>query len=336
MLGSQDGFGPGKWRDVDATAKSWRLGGGADPSAVDGIDYDPNIIDILLPEGDQAAMLGGYDVSSQQYAVLTGFELPELSQQIYGASVGEVTANSAVIVWSTTVETNASVAVVIAGQEPDDWDSFAVPTPAATLHATTITGLEPGKEYWVRIQVQDGNTTLFTDLFLNTSNEVDEIAPEVLNLAVEVIPGGSLRVSWYTDEATTESIEVEGQTFTGDTVALRKNHEIIIVPSPVLPALETLTLTVTASDASGNSNTSSVQFEISEENAAAPVNDDPVPKDCATLDSDSCESPSSTNGPLIIGSAIVVIILVVFALLRTRISENEIFEGLIEDIEDLK
>ena len=31
VVGSQDGFGPGKWRDVDAQAKTWRLGGGARP-----------------------------------------------------------------------------------------------------------------------------------------------------------------------------------------------------------------------------------------------------------------------------------------------------------------
>ena len=64
VLGSQDGFGTGKWRDVDETAKTWRLGGGADPSPVDGVDYDPNIIDVLLPEATKAAMLASYDVAA--------------------------------------------------------------------------------------------------------------------------------------------------------------------------------------------------------------------------------------------------------------------------------
>ena len=38
VSGSQDGFGTGKWRDVDETAKTWTLGGGSDASTNDGID----------------------------------------------------------------------------------------------------------------------------------------------------------------------------------------------------------------------------------------------------------------------------------------------------------
>ena len=151
MVGSQDGFGPGKWRDVDAEAKTWRLGGGANPNPDDGIDYDPNVLDMVLEGDGQEAMLGSFDVGAKQPAVLTGIELPEVGQQVYGAAVEEVTATSAVIVWSTTVETNASVAVVFADQEPSDWDEVSVQTPAATGHATTLTGLEPGKDYWIRI-----------------------------------------------------------------------------------------------------------------------------------------------------------------------------------------
>ena len=52
----------------------------------------------------------------------------------------------------------------------------------------------------------------------------------MLNLAVDVLEGGSLWVTWYTSEEATESIEVSGQMFTGDTVALRKNHDMTIVP----------------------------------------------------------------------------------------------------------
>ena len=40
VIGSQDGFGTGKWRDVDSTPSTWTLGGGSDPAADDGIDYD--------------------------------------------------------------------------------------------------------------------------------------------------------------------------------------------------------------------------------------------------------------------------------------------------------
>ena len=47
-------------------------------------------------------MLSSYDVESQQFAVLTGFELPEVAQQVYGAKVAGTTANSAILEWSTT------------------------------------------------------------------------------------------------------------------------------------------------------------------------------------------------------------------------------------------
>lgn len=158
----------------------------------------------------------------------------------------------------------------------------------------------------------------------------------MLNLAVEVIPGGSLRITWYTDEATTEFIEVDGQTFVGDTVALRKNHDITIVPSPDLPALETFTLTVAASDASGNSNSTSIQFQISEDDAVSALPDDPGPKDCATLDGDDCGAASSNNGAIILGSAIFVILLVFVALLRTRKFESEINDGLVENLDSFE
>ena len=107
---------------------------------------------------------------------------------------------------------------------------------------------------------------------------MDLTPPEVLNLAVDVLDGGSLRVTWYTSEESTESIQVSGQTFTGDTVALRKNHDLTIVPSPTLTALETYTLTI-AVDASGNSNSSSVDFVIDADESISPSPDednDPV------------------------------------------------------------
>ena len=328
VAGSQDGFGPGKWRDVDADAKTWRLGGGADPNEVDGIDYDPNIVDIVLEdENEQSTMLGSYDVDSQTFAVLTGIELPEVAQQVYGAVVGGVTATTAVITWSTTVEANASVAAVFAGQEPVDWNESSIQTPAATSHATTLTGLEPGRDYWIRISILDGNQTLYTDLFLTTLNEIDDTPPEVLNLAVEVLEGGSLRVTWYSSEESTESIEVTGQVFTGDTVALRKNHDMTITPYPDLPALETHTLTVTVADASGNTNTSSVDFVIAEEDAGSPLPD--PDQDSEPNDTEGEEENTNKGGvvellaqPLVQIGLLSVLILVIVALIRTRKEES--------------
>ena len=120
VIGSQDGFGTGKWRDVDATATTWTLGGGSNPALDDGIDYDPNIIDIILDGDGQEAMLSSYDVDAHRYAQLTGFEIPEVPQQIFGATVDTIAATSAVISWSTTVADSTSIQFDNSEQEPND------------------------------------------------------------------------------------------------------------------------------------------------------------------------------------------------------------------------
>ena len=141
----------------------------------------------------------------------------------------------------------------------------------------------------------------------------------MLNLALEIIPGGkAFRITWYTDEATTESIEAGGQTFTGDLVALRKNHDMTINPDPEFVALQTYTVTVTAIDASGNSNTSSIEFTIAEEDAASPLPD----PDSSGEESGGNEEGISQEMVLII--AFIVALLVLGAIIRTRRSEQDI------------
>ena len=329
VVGSQDGFGPGKWRDVDATAKTWRLGGGADPSPVDGIDYDPNILDVILPEGDQSAMLASYDVDQQQYAILTGFELPEVAQQVYGAKVAGTTSSSAIIEWSTTQPEAGLVSCIeLASSSTMEWnESTIVPESSSALsHTLQLNGLEASSSYACNITVGDSPAV---SIAFNTSNEIDDTPPEVLNLALEIVPGGkSFRITWYTDEATTESIEVGGQAFTGDIVALRKNHDMTINPNPELIALQTYTVTVTAIDASGNSNTSSIEFTIPEEDAASPLPD----PDSSGEESGGNEEGISQEMVLII--AFIVALLVLGAIIRTRRSEQEILSETLAIFDD--
>ena len=73
----------GKWRR-DGRAGNVDLGGGANPAEDDGIEYDPNIIDVILEGDGQALMLSEHDVAGHTYAQLTGFEMPEVPQQIFG------------------------------------------------------------------------------------------------------------------------------------------------------------------------------------------------------------------------------------------------------------
>jgi len=307
VVGSQDGFGPGKWRDVDAEAKTWRLGGGAAPSASTGTDFDPNVLDIVLEGDGQAAMLSAYDVEAQQPAVLTGIEIPEIEQQIYGVSVSSITTSSAIISWSTTKSADGVVTC--------DDNNFTTPMMLYS-QALQVTGLDAGTAYSCSITVSDAPSAFIS---FNTSNETDTTPPDLLNLDVEVIEGGSLRVTWYTSEEATESIEVDGQTFAGDAIALRKNHEITISPYPVLSALYTYTLTVTASDASGNTNSSSVDFIIEEEDAASPLPDEGVGPSVPTEESSDTTSIGELFGnPVVQIGLLLVILLVVGALFRTR------------------
>tara|TARA_B100001750_G_scaffold230090_1_gene226193 strand:- start:2403 stop:5753 length:3351 start_codon:yes stop_codon:yes gene_type:complete len=310
ISGSQDGFGPGKWREVDSVAKTWRLGGGDDPNPNDGIDYDPNVLDIVIDGNNQSEMLDTYDVNAQQYAVITGIELPEVAQQVFGVSVSSITTSSAIISWSTT---KSATGVVACGD-----NNFTTPMMLYS-QALQVSGLDAGTTHSCSITVIDAPAI---SISFNTSNESDTTAPDLLNLAVEVIEGGSLRVTWYTSEEATEIIEVAGQSFTGDAVALRKNHDLTIVPYPELTALETYTLTVVVADASGNTNSSSVDFFIDEEEAASPPPDEGINPSGPSEDSSDATSIGELIGdPVVQIGLLLVILLVVGALIRTRKNE---------------
>ena len=324
VAGSQDGFGTGKWRDVDAEAKTWRLGGGADPSTIDGLDYDPNIIDMVLDnETDQAAMLGSYDVDGQTFAVLTGIELPDVAQQVFGVGVSSITSSSAIVSWSTTKADNGTVTC---GN-----NSFAT-SEAALSHAIQVNQLEAGTAYSCMISVEDASSV---EVFFNTSTEMDLTPPEVLNLAVDVLEGGSLRVTWYTSEESTESIQVSSQTFTGDTVALRKNHDLTISPDPTLTALGTYTLTVIAIDASGNSNSSSVDFVIEEDEPITPTPDEGNDPVLSEEGSDQTASIGDLFGePIVQIALMLVVFLLLMAFIRTRKHELDYSLSIEDDLFD--
>ena len=324
VAGSQDGFGTGKWRDVDAEAKTWRLGGGADPSTIDGQDYDPNIVDMVLDnETDQAAMLGSYDVGAQTYAVLTGIELPAVAQQVFGVGVSSITSTSAIVSWSTTMADNGTV---ICGNNSFDTSD------AALSHAIQVNQLEMGTAYNCAISVEGADSI---EISFNTSTETDTTPPEVLNLAVDVLEGGSLWVTWYTSEESTESIELSGQIFTGDTVALRKNHDMTIVPVPGLAALETHTLTVTVTDASGNSNTSTVEFTIAEEDANPNIPDVDTDPSLTQDDSDETAAIGNVLGePIVQIALLLVVLLLLMAFIRTRKHELDYSMHVEDDLFD--
>ena len=303
VIGSQDGFGTGKWRDVMEEPATWTLGGGANPAPDDGIDYDPNIIDVVLEGEGQEAMLSSYDVNGHVYAQLTGFEMPEVSQQIFGASVDTVTSSSAVLTWSTTVADATSVRVAPAGQEPGANDVVSW-TSAGTDHAITLTELTVNTSYWAYI---GANETTDVVLWFNTSNVVDETPPDVLNLAVEVLEDGRVIVSWYTSERATESVLINGESVHEDAFATKKNHQI----TTAVLSDGTYELEVVSADASGNLNSSTLAFTVT---VGATVVDEPS----STDDDEDEVAVSEVSSSTIQLVALVVVVLVLLAFLRVR------------------
>ncbi|MGB9636269.1 MAG: glucodextranase DOMON-like domain-containing protein, partial [Thermoplasmata archaeon] len=75
VVGSQDEYGPGKWRNVNAQKERWRFGGGTDG------DVDPNIIDMIVPAGYSQKNLLSYDETANKKAVLVGITLPKKAGQ---------------------------------------------------------------------------------------------------------------------------------------------------------------------------------------------------------------------------------------------------------------
>ena len=309
VIGSQDGFGTGKWRDVDASPSTWTLGGGSDPASDDGIDYDPNIIDMILNGSGQEAMLSSYDVEGHIYAKLTGFEMPEIPQQIFGASIETVTSSSAVITWSTTVSDSTSIQYAPADVEPVDSTTNRFETPTGTDHAITLTGLDVGTPYWVFIRANNSEDVL---LYFNTSNVVDETPPELLNLDAEVLEDGRIKVEWYTSESATEEVLVGGIVIHTDEFATNKNHQYVTETY----ANGDYTIVVRSADASGNMNESSISITVDIEGSNVEPTPSMLNDTNKTIEGDENASMLS-NGILQIGILLTVLVLLV-AFVRVR------------------
>jgi alpha-amylase/alpha-mannosidase (GH57 family) len=325
VIGSQDGFGPGKWRDVDAEAKTWRMGGGANPSEIDGIDYDPNILDIMLDNtSDQAAMLSSYSVSGQSYAKLTGIEMPEVAQQIYGAKVVSTTATTAIFEWSTTQPSQGYITCdEIRGDEE-------LATAGGFSHSIQVTGLSAGTDYSCSLIISELEPVF---LNLSTTTKIDTTAPEILNTNVEVLTDNRIKVSWYTSEMTDEKVEIYANisaqtphtTLLGQTFATAKNHEI---STEMVFDAGTWWLRVISADSSANTNQSALiefvvpELEVDDNNVTTPdtnEDDDIDSNDKDKVANDDAKGASELlSNPMIQIVLMLVAILVIIALIRSR------------------
>ncbi len=65
LVGALDGFAYDNFREVVKDSEGWKFGGGSDT------DFDPNIIDTLVPVGmDQKKVLGSFDLEEGKFATL--------------------------------------------------------------------------------------------------------------------------------------------------------------------------------------------------------------------------------------------------------------------------
>jgi hypothetical protein len=226
-------------------------------------------------------------------------------QQIFGASVETVTSASAVLTWSTTVAEATAVEVVLAGEQPTRSEEARTWTTSGTDHAVTLTGLQVNTSSLAYISA---NETEDVVLSFTTSDVVDETPPDVLNLAVEVLEDGRVTITWYTSESATELILIDGTSVHEDAFATRKNH----AHTTDVLADGTYALEVIGADASGNSNTSTLTFEVS---AGATVEQPEVADDTTEDGSDAGSDESNTTLQVL---ALAVLVLVLLAFLRVR------------------
>ena len=296
VSGSQDGFGTGKWRDVDATAKTWTLGGGSDASTDDGIEYDPNVLDIVRTDDQQETILAGYDVAGGVYAQLTGFEMPEISQQIYAASLVATTDNSAIISWSTTKESDSQISCESDGGQPITESSDVL----TISHQLEVGGLAAGTNYTCVMSASAGAIT--EEIMIETSSESDTTPPEILNIGT-TDENGITTISWFTNEDTFGKIVLDSSE---DASEFGKNHEVSYALCVGNHEAE-----ITATDPSGNAAVETLSFVVegegekcSESGESGKVSTD-----------DETSMLSSTNVQIVV---LVVILLVFLALIRTR------------------
>ena len=260
ILGSQDGFGTGKWRDVDEAAKSWRLGGGSDPSD-DGNNYDPNILDMILPEGvNQELLLSSYSIFSKKYVKLTGFTIPEVEQQIFGITTEGITGNAALIQWSTTGPANSTVKYTINGT--DDWNLKSIDE-SVSQHSILLDSLDPNTTYFAEII----SGSVMVNFQFTTTSEIDTTPPRILNFDI-VNVDNVFTISWYTDEKATEKIyflqDGKSDEILGNIYPVNKNHKYIANNL----SKGDYKVRVYSEDSSGNGNYSEyITINVAEENA---------------------------------------------------------------------
>ena len=154
-----------------------------------------------------------------------------------------------------------------------------------------------------------------------TATVIDEEPPELLNLAAEVLDDGRVRISWYTSESATESISLDGTEIHTDSFATKKNHEHI---TTILSDGD-YNLVVTSADASGNSNSSTIEFTV-DVGATADNNGNSANNnngDSASDSDDEGEASSEISSATMQIAVLAIVFLLIVAFIRVSRNDNE-------------
>ena len=245
--------------------------------------------------------MSGYDVAAGQFAQLTGFEMPEISQQIYAANMVAATDSTAIISWSTTKESNSQISCSADGGEAITQSSDIL----TITHQLEVTGLSAATNYTC-VMTASGDVT--DEIMIMTSSDMDTTAPQILNFRATTDDTGLTSVSWFTDEDTFGEISLGNSE---DETDFGKNHEVSYALCVGDHEGE-----ITATDPSGNTATQTVSFttegdgqKCSESSGGGKLSTD-----------DETSMLSSTNIQIV---ALVVVLLVFLALIRTRRDDFE-------------
>ena len=133
---------------------------------------------------------------------LTGFDIPNVEQQIYGISTGVVTGNTALVQWSTTQAANSSVRY--SANNSQIWNVLSSDT-KNTQHSILIDNLEPSTLY--NLEIISGSVS--AEYQILTNSLIDTTPPQMLNFEVFNNDNEYLSISWYTDEKATEKIIID-------------------------------------------------------------------------------------------------------------------------------
>ncbi|MBA2480238.1 MAG: fibronectin type III domain-containing protein [Planctomycetes bacterium] len=125
---------------------------------------------------------------------------------ITGISVGSITANSAVVTWTTN---EASDSRVQYGTTTAYGSQTTLNATMVTTHSVALSGLTASTLYHLRVLSRDaaGNLATSTDVTFTTSAIPDTTPPVISAIAVSAITASGASISWTTNESSDSQVE---------------------------------------------------------------------------------------------------------------------------------